>query len=84
MQYIRYIFKEDIGKIIQWLEKWIVMRLNSSVLRMPRDALARADCQLYTRSEEDIVENGVLIPSFHYSYWATASVVIKVEKWVGK
>lgn len=56
------------------------MRLNSSVLRMPRDALARADCQLYTRSEEDIVENGVLIPSFHYSYWATASVVIKVEK----
>lgn len=41
----------------QWLEKWIVMRLNSSVLWIPRDALARAECQIYTCSEEDIVED---------------------------
>lgn len=60
------------------------MRLNSSVLRIARDALARAERQLNTRSEEDVVENWMLIPSFHYSYWATASVMIKVKKWVSK
>lgn len=57
MQYMWCVFKENIGKMIQWLEKWIVMRLHSSVLWIPRDALARAECQLCTRSEEDVVED---------------------------